>query len=601
MAEIQNPNQQGGGGQDMRTVLAFTSIFFLIFIGLQYFRAKKPAEQPPAPSAVAQQQQQQAAVAPSPISGSPASGTAQMQATSSNSNGPAVVAGGETETVIENELYRIRFSNRGAQVTSWILKKYKDSSGKPLDLVNPATVKFGNPLSLYTYEQGLNDQLNKALYVPSASGNVTAPATVSFRYAQGGVEATKSFRFDSSYVVHADVAVTKNGSPVRSLIAWPSGLGDQDTNVLYASSQFDWSSGGKTDHDKYSKVSSGATLTGNYDWAGISDSYFAAVFLPDDPSSASVVTLHNTITLLRDPKTPGGPSDQASVLGAAMGDTSGQTRVRLYAGPKQLDVLSTVHATVNGKETGSNLESLVQFGWSAVIAKPLFLALRWLYEHGIGNWGWAILIITLLLNLAMLPTRLQMMKSALKMQRIQPKMEAIKARYRNLKLNDPKRQQMNVEIMDLQRKEGINMFGGCLPMLIQFPLLFAFYRMLSNVIELRHATWLWLPDLSSPDPLHLLPLFVVVSMFLVQFLTPSPGMDPAQQRMMAFTMPAVFGFTMWHVASGLALYWAFGNVINLVMQVVMNRTKMGREMREMAARRAAKRLGGAGKTIQARR
>jgi YidC/Oxa1 family membrane protein insertase len=256
---------------------------------------------------------------------------------------------------------------------------------------------------------------------------------------------------------------------------------------------------------------------------------------------------------------------------------------------------------VDGKPTGPTLEPIVQFGWMGFIAKPLFLALRWLYDHGIGNWGWAILIVTLILNLAMLPTRLQMMKSALKMQRIQPKMEAIKAKYRNLKLNDPKRQQMNVEIMDLQRKEGINMFGGCLPMLIQFPLLFAFYRMLSNVIELRHASWLWLPDLSSPDPLHLLPLFVIVSMFLVQFMTPSPGMDPAQQRMMAFTMPAVFGFTMWHVASGLALYWAFGNLINLVMQVVMNRTKLGREMREIAARRAAKRLGGAGKTIQARR
>jgi YidC/Oxa1 family membrane protein insertase len=194
-----------------------------------------------------------------------------------------------------------------------------------------------------------------------------------------------------------------------------------------------------------------------------------------------------------------------------------------------------------------------------------------------------------------------MMKSSLKMQRIQPKMDAIKARYRNLKLNDPKRQEMNAEIMELQRKEGINMFGGCLPMLIQLPLLFAFYRMLSNVIELRHAHWLWLPDLASPDPWHLLPLFVVVSMFLVQFMTPSPGMDPAQQRMMAFTMPAVFGFTMWHVASGLALYWAFGNLINVIIQLVMNRTKMGREMREIAARRAAKKLGISGKTIQARR
>lgn len=598
MAELQNPNQQGGGGQDMRTVLAFTSIFFLIFLGLQYFRGKKPAEEPK----VQQQQAVSAPASPSPASvPSASSSSAATAAPAAPATTQTVAAQKETETVVENELYRIRFSNRGAQVTSWILKKYKDTSGKPLDLVNHSATQFGYPLSLYTYDQGVTDQLNKALFIPSASGNVTAPASVTFRYSQGGLEATKTFRFDSSYVLHADVVVTKNGAPLRALVSWPSGLGDQDTSALFASGVFDWSLSGKSDNQKYSKVSNGLTLSGNYDWAGISDSYFAAIFLPDEPSQTSVVTLHNAIALPRDPKNPSGPSDQASVLGAAMGDINNHVQLRIFAGPKQLDVLSKVRGMVNGKETGPNLEPLVQFGWFGFIAKPLFLALRWLVEHGISNWGWAILIITLILNLAMLPTRLQMMKSALKMQRIQPKMDAIKARYRNLKLNDPKRQQMNVEIMDLQRKEGINMFGGCLPMLIQFPLLYAFYRMLSAVIELRHAHWLWLPDLSSPDPLHLLPLFVILSMFLVQFLTPSPGMDPAQQRMMAFTMPAVFGFTMWHVASGLALYWAFGNLINLVMQVIMNRTKMGREMREIAARRAAKKLGGAGKTIQARR
>lgn len=594
MAEIQNPNQQGGpgGGQDLRTVLAFTSIFFLIFLGLQYFRGKKPTEQP----AEQQQRQQQAA---QNTAAAQAALTSPLSANAAST--PTVAAEKETETVVENELFRIRFSNRGAQVTSWILKKYKDDAGKPLDLVNPSTTKFGYPLSLYTYEQGLNDNLAKALYVPSVSGNVSAPGSVSFHYSGGGLEVTKTFRFGTSYVVDAEVSVTRNGSPVRSMLAWPSGLGDQSTMALYSNSQFNFSLNGKTDYEKFSKVSGGATLNGNYDWAGVSDLYFAAIFLPQEPSRASVLTLHNTLPLPRDPKNPKGAVDQASVLGAAVGDSSGFTKVRIYAGPKQLEVLSQVRSTVNGQPTGSNLESLVQFGWFGFIAKPLFLALRWLYEHGIGNWGWAILIITLFINLAMIPTRIKMMQSAVKMQRIQPKMDAVKAKYRNLKLNDPKRQQMNVELMELQKSEGINMFGSCLPMLIQMPLLFAFYRMLSNVIELRHASWFWLPDLASPDQWHVLPLFVILSMFFVQFITPSPGMDPAQQRMMAFTMPAVMGFTMWHLPSGLALYWAFGNAINLVMQLVMNQTKMGREMREHARRRAAKRFGAAGKTIQGRR
>jgi YidC/Oxa1 family membrane protein insertase len=115
--------------------------------------------------------------------------------------------------------------------------------------------------------------------------------------------------------------------------------------------------------------------------------------------------------------------------------------------------------------------------------------------------------------------------------------------------------------------------------------------MLSNVIELRHANWLWLHDLAAPDPLHLLPAFFIVTMFLVQFLTPSPGVDPAQQKMMAFTMPVFMGFVTWNLASGLALYWSFGNIISIIQQTIMNKTKMGREMKEIAARRNAKRLG----------
>jgi YidC/Oxa1 family membrane protein insertase len=177
------------------------------------------------------------------------------------------------------------------------------------------------------------------------------------------------------------------------------------------------------------------------------------------------------------------------------------------------------------------------------------------------------------------------------MQRIQPQMDAIKERYKKYKTTDPRRTEMNQEIFALQKKEGANMFGGCLPMLIQWPLLYGFYNMLSNVFELRQAHWLWLPDLASPDPLHILPVFFIISMFLVQYLTPSPGVDPAQQRMMAFTMPAVFGFMTWSVASGLALYWACGNIVNIVQQTVMNRTRLGREMHDIAAKRAAKRLG----------
>jgi YidC/Oxa1 family membrane protein insertase len=279
------------------------------------------------------------------------------------------------------------------------------------------------------------------------------------------------------------------------------------------------------------------------------------------------------------------------LLGAAVGSMSTPVSLRVFAGPKIIAVLNSIKATAsNGTETGPNIEPILNFGWFGWIAKPLFVALRFTYDHVVPNWGWSILILTLVLNVAMLPTRITMMKSALKMQRIQPEMQQIKEKYKKYKATDPRRQDMNKEIMELQKREGVNMFGGCLPMLLQYPLLYGFYEMLENVIELRHAHWLWLHDLAAPDALHILPIFVIVTMFTTSYLSPSPGVDPAQQKMMAFMMPLMFGFIMLNIGSGVALYWAASNLITTGMQVIMNRTGLGKQMREIAAKRAAKKL-----------
>jgi YidC/Oxa1 family membrane protein insertase len=584
LAEIRNPNQPGGGGQDSRTLLIFSVVFVLIFLGIQYFSPKKkPQTETPAEVASTSQ-----ARTPATTSMTSPAGAAPDSAKTATS---AVVATNESTTVVENELYRITFSNRGGQAISWILKKYKDDAGKPLDLVNQkAAAKLGYPLSLWTYDASLRSQLAQALYVPSATGTLNAPGSLTFTYSNNGLEVKKTFAFDSTYVVNVDVTSTDHGSPVTALVAWPSGFGDQETLPDFAGSQFDTMQGGKNENEAAKKISGGATIAGPFEWAGVSDLSFAAIFLPDIPSQTLLVGLHDSIDVPRHGKAD--QTDSAPVLGAAMGSASGHTSMRLFAGPKVIDVLASVRATSNGAQTGPSLEPVVDFGYSGIIAKPLFLALRWVHEHIVSNWGWAILVLTLVINLAMLPTRIQMMKSALKMQRIQPEMNAIKEKYKKYKATDPRRADMNKEMFDLQKREGVNMFGGCLPMLVQWPLLFAFYRMLLHTIELRQAPWLWIHNLAAPDPLHILPVFFIVTMFLVQYLTPSPGMDPAQQKMMAFTMPVFFGFMTWNLSSGLALYWAFGNVINVIQQAVMNRTGIGKQMREIAAKRAAKRSGG---------
>jgi YidC/Oxa1 family membrane protein insertase len=226
------------------------------------------------------------------------------------------------------------------------------------------------------------------------------------------------------------------------------------------------------------------------------------------------------------------------------------------------------------------------FGWLTFIAKPLYLTLRFLHDHGIGNWGWSIVVLTVIFNLLLIWPRLMSMKSSVKMMRVQPKVDALKKRYAHLKMNDPKRAEMNVEMMDLYRAEGANVFGGCLPLLLQMPLLFAYMSVLRNTAELHQAYWLWLTDLSLPDPLHILPLLIIGSMVLTQCITPTPGMSPSQRWMFAILMPAVMGFSLWHYASGLSLYWVTGNIINLLIQLAINRSKSGKEMLALAAARA---------------
>jgi YidC/Oxa1 family membrane protein insertase len=588
LAEIKNPNQQGGGGQESKTILIFTALFLVVLFGMQYFREKNAP--PPAPQ---EHTQQQTTASNPPVQANGPTGGGGTGPTPVIHSAPQandVVASAENTTVVENELYRITFTNRGAQVKSWILKKYKDNDGNPLDLVNQqAATKFGYPLSLYADDANLRESLASALYVPSATGNVNAPSSLTFEYSSGGVTVHKAFSFDSSYVIHATATVTQNGAPVQALLAWPAGFGDQTTLPDYANgaSSIDTSQDGKDDQVSWKKVSNGATLHGPFDWAGVGDLYFAAIFLPDKPENATLVTLHDSIDIPKNLKHPDPAQvDHAAVLGAAIGDSAPTVNARLFVGPKALDVLGSIHAV-----NGTNLEKVVNFGWFGIIAKPLFYIMRFLYEHVVANWGWAILLLTIVLNLAMLPTRFQMMKSSLKMQRIQPQMDAIKAKYGKFKATDPRKQDMQKEMFALQKAEGVNMFGGCLPMLIQWPLLFAFYRVLENAIELRQAHWMWLHDLSAPDPLYILPVSVIVSMVLMQYLTPSPGMDPSQQKMMAFVMPAVFGFMMLHYGAGLSLYWAGSNFIGWGQQLAINRTPMGREMRELAMKRAAKKKG----------
>ena len=594
MADFQNPQQQPGTERRLLLVFLLTFIVLIVFQPL----LKKYFPQPPAPEPKNQAAAVQTASAlPAPAPVAPAATTRSTRVTKQAST--------ETETVIENDLYRITFTNRGAQVKSWILKKFdNDAQNGVLDLVNPAAAqKYGYPLSIWTYDETVRTHLNSALYVASNEGHLTAPAEITFEYADQDLVVRKTFRFDHTYVLDVETSVVYKGAEIFAPPTWPAGFGDELTPASYAAAGIDYHSDASTDRTALvfpnfvlrlpvKSISGGNTLKGPLEWAGTGDQYFTAIFIPDDPTTAAMVTLRNPMEIAQKPGfSPVGASskDTANVdlLGAAVGSLHGPTTERMYVGPKELAVLDAVPVPTI-KNDSPDLRGIVNFGWWGILSRPLFLWLKWTFKHVVANWGWAIVIQTLIITVALLPLRITQMKSMLKMQRIQPQIKSIQEKYKKYSLRDPRKAAMNEEVSALYKKEGVNPAGGCLPTLIQFPFLIAYYRMLGVALDLRHAHWLWISDLSARDPYFLLPILMIISMFAVQRMTPQAGVDPAQQKMLQWMMPLMMGFIFFNLQAGLNLYYAETNLISMVQQAIMNRTKLGREMREMMEKRARK-------------
>jgi YidC/Oxa1 family membrane protein insertase len=604
-------------GQLQRTLIAFGLVFLvIIFIQTPWARKIFPFLQSPTSSQQQTQQNQ-------PPQQAPATGSAQGSAPSAPQPSTKAKPGRATAPtaekrvgsamppiVVENDVYHIELSNQGAQVTKWILKQYNDDKGNPLELVHPiAALKFGYPLSLWTYDESLRKKLAEATYVVS-SKDVDQPPNkveriVSFDYADEGLVVHKALTFDlrpepakrrvdgNLYVVKVEASVTQNGAPVEALPAWPAGFGDETVPASYAAALNIWRQQDKVERITLKNVSGGATLQQPMQWAGTSDQYFAAVFLPDDPANAAMVSLHGRIQIPKNLDKPD-PSQtiEVDVLGAAVGNHNGATSTRVFVGPKSLGVLNSVRAVpVAGEKQGPDLEPLLDFGkYFGWAAKPLFIWLVWTHDHWVNfgdGWGWAIVLLTVIINVALLPLRISSMKSMMRMQKIQPQMKAIQDKYKKLPLKDPRRADMNKELGELYKREKVNPAGGCLPLLLQWPFLVAFYSMLGVAIELRHAHWLWIKDLASPDPYYLLPILVVAGMFLMQKLSPPAGGDPMQQKIMLYGMPLFIGWLSHAMACGLAVYWFWSNVVMIVQQFFMNRTAFGREVRAMALKRAA--------------
>ena len=572
-------------------MLAFFLVFVLIAV-MQFF-IKPPAKPPEQKQKTAQTQNQAPPAAPT--ASAVASPAPAVKAAPGRARKTAVKeAATETESVLENDAYKITFTNRGGLVKSWILKKYKDDKGGPLDLVNASTAPvLGYPFSFFSYDKDLEKKLNSALYVVHGTGSQDEP--IVFEYSDGDISARKVFRPEGkSYIVSLETEVTRGGEPITAYPQWPGGVGDQANLGAYASTTIDWNENGSIERKAATSgnfvtghkwVANGQTVNDPFYWAALVDKYFAVAFMPPSPQGTALVTLNNQVEIPKNPSNPNDTSkEKVSVLGAAFGSTTGLTRLRILAGPKAVDLLEGTQAQPGGPD----LRGILDFGTFGFIAKPLFLWLKWTYEHWIPNWGWSIAFLTVVITMALLPLRMSSQKSALKMQKIQPQVKAITEKYKRYSITDPRRQEMQKEMSALYKKEGVNPIGGCFPMLLQMPFLFAFYAMLGSAIELRLAPWLWIKDLSAPDPTHILPIAIVVSMFVMQKSTPQAGMDPAQQKMLNFMGPLMIGGISWGVASGLCVYWAISNVLGYVQQIFLNRSELAQQVRKSQERRATR-------------
>jgi len=217
------------------------------------------------------------------------------------------------------------------------------------------------------------------------------------------------------------------------------------------------------------------------------------------------------------------------------------------------------------------LNGLVSFGWLEIIADPIFHGLKWLHKY-IPNWGWAIVVLTLVINMLLFPLRISSYKTTMKMQRVAPEIKAIQERYKKYSMRDPRKAEMNKEVMAVYQREGINPVGGCFQMFLQMPIWFGLNRAIQNAIELRHAHWFgWITDLSSRDPYYILPIFMGLSMYVVSKMTPMTATDPQQQMMMKIMPISMAGiFMISPISSGLAVYILTSSVVGVVQQWYLN-------------------------------
>ncbi|HWW82444.1 MAG TPA: membrane protein insertase YidC [Vicinamibacterales bacterium] len=560
---------------ERRTLLAIFLSLLVLFVYQQF------APKPPKPPVPTRAPNSQAARSDGKSTSASADAAATAPATTADSSRvshpasappPALVSDASKRDIkVETRDVIAVFTNKGGRLESWRLKHYLDRDKQPQELVETGVAGQPLPFSLQTSNEAANDIVNDALYKVTGApdGPVQdAPVDLQFEYRDtAGLHVLKEFHLEpSSYIatVRATVEINQESegskahaegaaSTVPVTILWGPAVGDISENTRYIQKP----SGILFQNDRVVRLApkdfaKQSTYEGDFRYAGVDDNYFMTVAL--FPGTATLSFRPVSIP------PPPGSSDPARDLVAYSIETKSPTPVKFFAGPKDFDVLASIDLQAT---------KAINFGMFAVIVVPLLRSLKWVHGY-VGNYGWSIVVLTVIINVITFPIRHKGVVSMRKMQEIQPEVKAIQDRYAKLKTTDPAKQKMNQELMALYREKGVNPVSGCVPQLLTLPILWAMWSLLSTAIELRGAPFFgWIHDLTAHDPFYVTPILMGASQLWQQRLTPATGGDPAQQKMMMF-MPVVFTFMFLWLPAGVTIYYAASNLFGIGQQYLTN-------------------------------
>ena len=547
---------------ERRVLLAIFLAFLVLYVWQALFvkPVPKPGTAGNAPAATGSPVAGTSTAPPTPQTAAPGSApTAEAPAAAPAAPAAKTLVGetSERDVRIETRSVIAVFTNKGARLKSWRLKRYLDHQGQPQELVENTTNQ-ALPFSLRTADEAVNTTLNTAIYTVAGdpSGPITSPIDLRFEYRDAaGVQAVKEFHLDpDAYVVAVRADVKSGDRALTPAIVWGPAVGD----ISEASRYTQKAEGLIYQNDKAQRLATKDLLKqseydGDFRFAGVDDNYFMTVVLA--PGASKVRYLPIAI-----PPTPPSTAPPRELVSYEVEPKTAGEPIKYFVGPKDFDVLAAI---------GPDLTKAINFGMFTIIVVPLLRSLKWVNGF-VGNYGFSIIILTILINVIMFPLRHKSVVSMRKMQEIQPEVKAIQDRYAKLKATDPAKRKMNQELMALYRDRGVNPAGGCVPMLLTMPVLLAMWALLSTAIELRGAPFIgWIHDLTAHDPLYITPVIMGASQLWQQKMTPSAGMDPAQQRMMLL-MPVVFTVMFLWLPAGVAIYYAVTNLWGIGQQYLTN-------------------------------